>query len=157
MGHLLASFCALYSLLLIPNWSLAVTRLVTRKEQKIPPYEAYFRNQHIEESQYTKFWQIVIPCRFDTKSWVTSRATFGVESARYYDLPKFGILGLLDALILKKIPHRVWFFLLLLTSYKPCNRQVPFRCQPLQKYICGQVQSCWFFSIMAFYLAIQVS
>ena len=35
-----------------------------------------------------------------------------MESARYYDLPKFGVLGFLDALIPKiyLISHRVGFF-----------------------------------------------
>ena len=48
-----------------------------------------------------------------------------MESAGYYGLPKFGILGLLDALIPKIYLYRVGF--LFLTSYKPWNTQVPFR------------------------------
>ena len=81
-----------------------VTKLETSKRTKIPPYEVYFRNQRVEEAQYTKFWQIVIPADSIPKSQVTSRAwraTFGMQSAGYYDLPKFGILGLLDRLIPK--------------------------------------------------------
>ena len=52
---------------IVPKWNLAVTKLVTRKEQTIPTYEVYFRNQRVEEAQYTKFGQIVIPRRFHTK------------------------------------------------------------------------------------------
>ena len=55
----------------------------------------------------------LIPRRFHIKSRVTSRAwraTFGMESAGYYDLPKFGILGILDALIFKTISHKLGFF-----------------------------------------------
>ena len=48
---------------MVPKWNLAVTRLETRKEQKIPTYEVYFRNQRVEEAQYTKFGQIVITRR----------------------------------------------------------------------------------------------
>ena len=116
-----------YIFAMVPKWNMAVKKLVARKEQKSHPMRyLYFRNQRVEEAQYTKFWQIVIPRRFHTKSRVTSRAwraTFGMESAENYDLLKFGILGLLDAL---KIYLKSWDFLFL-TSYKPCNSQVPLR------------------------------
>ena len=42
---------------MVSKWCLAVSRLVTRKEQQIPPYEVYFRNQRVEEVQYNKFGQ----------------------------------------------------------------------------------------------------
>ena len=106
----------IYFFVMVPKWNLAVTRLVTRKEQNIPPMEAYFRNQRVEEAQYTKFGQIAISGRFYTKLRVTSRATFGMEPVGYYDLPKFGILGLLDALIPKICLYRVRFFV-------PCELQ----------------------------------
>ena len=50
-----------YIFVMVPKWNLAVTRLVTRKEQIIAPRQVYFRNQRVEESQYTKFGQILIP------------------------------------------------------------------------------------------------
>ena len=46
-----------------------VTRLVSRKEQKITPYEVYFRNQRVEEAQYTKFGKIVILRRFHISNY----------------------------------------------------------------------------------------
>ena len=46
---------------MVPKWCLAVSRLVTRKEQQIPPYEVYFQNQRVEEVQYNKFEQNLIP------------------------------------------------------------------------------------------------
>ena len=49
----------------------------------------------------------------------------GMESSGYYDLPKFRILGFLDALI-SKIYLAGWDYSFL-TSYKPCTSQVPFR------------------------------
>ena len=58
--------------LMVPKCNLAVTGHVTRKEQKkILPMAVYFRNQRVEEAQYTKFGQIVIPRRFHTKLPVT--------------------------------------------------------------------------------------
>ena len=51
---------------MVPKWYLAVTWLVTRKEQKIPTYEVYSLNQRVEETQYTKFGQIAIHRRFHT-------------------------------------------------------------------------------------------
>ena len=79
------------------KWNLAVTKLVTRKEQKSQPMKYIFGiSSSRRPDRYTKFWQIVIPRRFHTKSRVTSRvwrATFGKESAWYYDLLKFGILA----------------------------------------------------------------
>ena len=51
-----------------------------------------------------QIWEIVIPRRFYTKCCTpctVCNSWFGMESAGYYDLPKFDILGPLDALIPK--------------------------------------------------------
>ena len=70
---------------------MTVTRLEARKEQKKShPIVVYFRNQRVEEAKYTKCGQIVIPRRLHTKLRVTSLTIFGMESAGYYKLPKFG-------------------------------------------------------------------
>ena len=116
---------------MVLKWSLAVARLVTRREQGSHRMRCIFgisASRRPNRRPYTKFWQIVIPRRFHTKSRVTSRAwraIFGMESAGYYDLPKFGVLGLLDALI-PKMCLIGWDFLFL-TSCKPFSSQVPFR------------------------------
>ena len=65
---------------------------------------------------------------------------YGIDG--YYDSPKFGILGLLEALI-PKIYLISWDFLFL-TSYKPCKSQDPLTRDLMRGG--GQKPPCWFFA-----------
>ena len=120
-----------YIFVMVPKWNLAVTRLITRKEQKILIYEVYFRNQRVEEAQYTKFGQIVITRRFHTKCarLVTGHARLVtrdlVWNRRGITICSNLVYWASSTRWFRKIAHRVGF--LFPTSYKLCNSQVPFR------------------------------